>query len=158
MFTATFDYFRQRTAFPGWAVELLVFFAAFTLVSCIRSSPDYFEAFRADWKRVFYSILSGAKAAVGTLYPANYEYTTLARFAAAVWNGTILEGEPLWVAFWAAYDNLRVYAEDSVIPALIFTIITEVIIMVLARKRMRIEREEGRKEGREEQGNRIWAV
>ena len=67
-----------------------------------------------------------------------------------MWNGTILEGEPLWVAFWAAYDNLRVYAEDSVIPALIFTIITEVIIMVLARKRMRIEREEGRKEGREE--------
>ncbi len=48
-----------------------------TLVSCIRSSPYYFEAFRADWKRVFYSILSGAKAAVGTLYPANYEYTTL---------------------------------------------------------------------------------
>ncbi len=48
------------------------------LVSCIRSSPYYFEAFRADWKRVFYSILSGAKAAVGTLYPANYEYTTLA--------------------------------------------------------------------------------
>jgi hypothetical protein len=46
-------------------------------VSCIRSSPYYFEAFRADWKRVFYSILSGAKAAVGTLYPANYEYTTL---------------------------------------------------------------------------------
>ena len=28
------------------------------LVSCIRSSPGYFEAFRADWKRVFYSILS----------------------------------------------------------------------------------------------------
>ncbi len=48
------------------------------LVSCIRSSPYYFEAFRADWKRVFYSILSGAKAAVGPLYPANYEYTTLA--------------------------------------------------------------------------------
>ncbi len=48
-----------------------------TLVSCIRSSPYYFEAFRADWKRVFYSILSGAKAAVGTLYPANYGYTTL---------------------------------------------------------------------------------
>ena len=46
-------------------------------MSCIRSSSDYFDAFRADRNRVFYSILSGAKAAVGTLYPANYEYTTL---------------------------------------------------------------------------------
>ena len=63
----------------------------------------------------------------------------------------MLEMEPLWVVVWAAYDNLRAYAEDSVIPALIFTILTEVIIMVLARKRMRIEREEGREEeGREE--------
>ena len=104
MLTSIVDYLRQRTAFPGWAVELLVFFAVFTL----------------------------------------------ARFAAAVWNDTILEGEALWVGFWAAYDNLRAYAEDSVIPALIFTVITEVIIMVLARKRMRIEREEGREEGRAE--------
>ena len=51
---------------------------------------------------------------------------------------------------WAAYDSLRAYAEDSVIPALIITILTEVIIMVLARKRMRIEREEGREEVRAE--------
>ena len=104
MLASIVDYLRQRTAFPGWAVELLVFFTVFTL----------------------------------------------ARFAAAVWNGTIPEGEPLWVSFWAAYDNLRSYAEDSVIPALIFTVITEVLIMVLARKRIRIEREEGRAEGREE--------
>ena len=75
---------------------------------------------------------------------------TLTRFAAAVWNGTMLEGEPLWATFWTAYDNLSAYAEDSIILALIATIITEVTIMVLARKRMRIEREEGREEGREE--------
>ena len=104
MLTSAVDYLRQRTAFPGWTVELMVFLAIFTL----------------------------------------------ARFAAAVWNDTILEGEPLWVAFWAAYDNLSAYAEDSIILALIATIITEVSIMVLARKRMRIEREEGREEGREE--------
>ena len=102
MLTSAVDYLRQRTAFPGWTVELLVFLAIFTL----------------------------------------------ARFAAAVWNDTILEGEPLWAAFWAAYDNLSAYAEDSIILALIATIITEVSIMVLARKRMRIEREEGREEGR----------
>ena len=104
MLTSAIDYLRQRTAFPGWTVELMVFLATFTL----------------------------------------------ARFAAAVWNDTILEREPLWSAFWSAYDNLSAYAEDSIILALIATIITEVTIMVLARKRMRIEREEGREEGREE--------
>ena len=103
MLTAIVDYLQKRTAFPGWAVEFLVFFATFTLL----------------------------------------------RFAAAVWNGTMLEGEPLWVVVWAAYDNSRAYAEDSVIPAAVFTIFTEVIIMVLARKRMRIEREEGLEEGLE---------
>ena len=49
----------------------------FSLVSCIRSSPYYFEACQADWKRVSYSILSGAKVAVGILYPVNYGYSTL---------------------------------------------------------------------------------
>ena len=65
---------------PAGAVKVMLGGSGLTvkdLMSCIRSSPYYFEAFRADWKRVFYSILSGAKAAVGTLYPANYEYTTL---------------------------------------------------------------------------------
>ena len=104
MLTSAVDFLRQRTAFPGWTVELMVFLAIFTL----------------------------------------------ARFAAAVWNDTILGGEPLWVAYWAAYDNLSAYAEDSIILALIATIVTEVSIMVLARKRIRIEREEGRKEGKEE--------
>ena len=75
---------------------------------------------------------------------------TLFRSAIAVWNGTMLEAEPVWAALWAAYDNLEAYAEDSAILALIFTAILEVIIMVLARKRFRIEREEGREEGREE--------
>ncbi len=74
---------------------------------------------------------------------------TLFRASIAVWNGTILEGESLWTVLWAAYDNLTLYAEDSAILALIFTAIVEVIIMVLARKRMRIEREEGFEEGLE---------
>lgn len=75
---------------------------------------------------------------------------TMSRSAIAVWNGTMLEGESLWSALWAAYDSLTLYAEDSAILALIFTAMVEVAIMVLARKRMRIEREEGREEGREE--------
>ncbi len=74
---------------------------------------------------------------------------TLFRSSIAVWNDTILEGESLWTALWTAYDNLAAYAEDSAILALIFTAIVEVIIMVLARKRMRIEREEGLEEGLE---------
>ena len=60
-----------------------------------------------------------------------------------------MEGESLWAALWTAYDNLTLYAEDSAILALIFTAIVEVTIMVLARKRMRIEREEGFEEGLE---------
>ena len=75
---------------------------------------------------------------------------TLCRSAIAVWNGTILAGVSLWTAIWAAYDNLTLYAEDSAILALIFTVIVEVAIIVLARKRMRIEREEGLEKGREE--------
>ena len=74
---------------------------------------------------------------------------TLFRASIAVWNGTILEGESLWTVLWAAYDNLTLYAEDSAILALIFTAIVEVTIMVLARKRIRIEREEGFEEGLE---------
>ena len=72
--TAIVDYLRQRTAFPGWAVEFLVFFATFTLL----------------------------------------------KFAAAVWNGTMPEGEALWVVVWAAYDNLRAYAEDFCNPGVDF--------------------------------------
>ncbi len=47
-------------------------------MSCIRSSPGYFEALRADWKIAFYSMSRAAKVEVGISYPANYEYTTLA--------------------------------------------------------------------------------
>ena len=74
---------------------------------------------------------------------------TLLRSSIAVWNSTILGGESLWAALWIAFDNLTIYAEDSAILALICTVIVEVTIMVLARKRMRIEREEGLEEGLE---------
>ena len=74
---------------------------------------------------------------------------TLARFGASVWeSATQPEASlTLWASFWAAYDNLRAYADDSAIAALIVTIIMEVIVMVLARKLLRINREEGREEG-----------
>ena len=102
--TATLRYLRRNTAFPGWAVEFLLFFAGWTL----------------------------------------------ARFGAALWSsatGLTEEALTLWMGFWAAYDNLRDYADDSAIAALILTIIMEVIVMVLARKLLRINREEGREEG-----------
>ena len=83
-------------------------------------------------------------------FAVSFAIFTLARFGAAVWDGTIPGREPLWVGFWTAYDNLRAYADDSAILAVILTIVVEVTIMVLARKRMRIEREEGREEGFEE--------
>ena len=112
---AALKYLRRNTAFPGWAVEFLVFFAAWTL----------------------------------------------ARFGAALWDdaaGRDGAALPLWAAFWGSYDNLRAYADDSAIAALILTIIMEAIIMVLARKLLRINREEGieigiergREEGRAE--------
>ena len=104
---ATMEYLRRNTDFPGWAVEFLVFFAAWTL----------------------------------------------ARFGAALWDdaaGRAGAALPLWAAFWASYDNLRAYADDSAIAALILTIITEAIVMVLARKLLRINREEGIEIGRAE--------
>ena len=111
---AIIEYVRRNTAFPGWAVEFLLFFAGWTL----------------------------------------------ARFGAAMWDSATLPEASLtlWAGFWAAYDNLRGYADDSAIAALILTIIMEVIIMVLARKLLRVNREEGieigmergREEGRAE--------
>ena len=100
---AAIEYVRRNTAFPGWAVEFLLFFVGWTL----------------------------------------------ARFGAAMRDSVTLPevSLTLWASFWAAYDNLRAYADDSAIAALIVTIIMEVIVMVLARKLLRINREEGREEG-----------
>ena len=47
------------------------------LVSCIRSSSYYSEAFHQDRKTVFFLERSGTKAQVSTLFPTNYGYTTL---------------------------------------------------------------------------------
>ena len=77
---------------------------------------------------------------------------TLARFGAAMWDSATMPEASLtlWASFWSAYDNLRGYADDSAIAALILTIIVEGTIMVLARKLLRVNREEGREEGLEE--------
>ena len=101
---AVVEYLRRNTAFPGWAVEFILWF-----VACV-----------------------------------------VARFVSAVWDSTAVSDETLWAGFWSAYDNLGAFADDSAIAALIFTIIVEVFVMVLARKLLRINREEGLEEGREE--------
>ena len=97
------EYLRRNTAFPGWAVEFILWF-----VACV-----------------------------------------VARFVSAVWDSTAVSDETLWAGFWSAYDNLGAFADDSAIAALIFTIIVEVFVMVLARKLLRINREEGLEEGRQ---------
>ena len=50
---------------------------------------------------------------------------TLPRFGAAFWSSVTRlteEALTLWVGFWAAYDNLGDYTDDTAIPALIVTV------------------------------------
>ncbi len=95
---------------------------------------------------------------------------TLARIGAAVWDGAVLDNATYWVAWWAAYDNIGSFADDSVALAIALTALMEGITMFLARKRFRIIREEsleegmekglvkGREEGREEGRSESAAV
>ena len=89
------------------------------------------------------------------------------RFALAVWLQTqaataTTPATPWWQNWLYAYDNLRAYADDALIAALLFAIILEGGIMFLAKKRIALSGvegeargeargiEKGRVEGREE--------
>ena len=74
----------------------------------------------------------------------------LARLAAAVWDGVVVDGEALWFAWWQAYDNAGSFADDAVALAISLTAVIEGSFMFLAKKRIAIAREDGREEGRAE--------
>ena len=74
----------------------------------------------------------------------------LARLAAAVWDGIVVDGESVWSAWWRAYDNAGSFADDAVALAISLTAIIEGSFMFLAKKRIAIAREDGREEGRAE--------
>ena len=74
----------------------------------------------------------------------------LSRLAAAVWDGIAVDGETLWFAWWHAYDNAGSFADDAVALAISLTAVIEGSFMFLAKKRIAIAREDGRKEGRAE--------
>ena len=74
---------------------------------------------------------------------------TLVRIGAAVWDGAVLGNATYWVAWWAAYDSIGSFADDSVALAIALTALMEGITMFLARKRFRIIREESLEEGHE---------
>ena len=73
----------------------------------------------------------------------------LARLAAAVWDGIVLDGGTVWIAWWNAYDNAGSFAADSVAVAVAFTATLEGSFAFLARKLIATAREDGREEGHE---------
>ena len=70
--------------------------------------------------------------------------------AAAAGAAGYAGGGPWWVAWLYAYDNLRAYAESAIIVGVGFAFVFEGGIMFLARKRIRLSKEEGREETRAE--------
>ena len=73
---------------------------------------------------------------------------TLGRGAIAVWLRWDAQTAQWWVKWLHAYDNLRAYADDALVAAILLVIIFEGGFMFLARKRIALSREEGREEGR----------
>ena len=116
---------RDYTAARAWAAEILAVFVLFT--------AGRFGL--AVW--MFDAALAGAGFVPGGV-PA----------AAA---GTVGAGDagagPWWVAWLYAYDNLRAYAESAIIVGVGFAFVFEGGIMFLARKRIRLSKEEGRAAG-----------
>ena len=117
---------RDYTAARAWAAEILAVFALFT--------AGRFGV--AVW--MFDAALAGAGVVPGGV-PA----------AAAGTAGDAGAG-PWWVAWLHAYDNLRAYAESAIIVGVGFAFVFEGEIMFLARKRIRLSKEEGREETRAE--------
>jgi hypothetical protein len=74
---------------------------------------------------------------------------TLVRIGAAVWDGAVLGNATYWVAWWAAYDSIGSFADDSVALAIALTALMERVTMFLAKKRFRIIREDSLEEGKE---------
>ena len=122
---------RGYTAVRAWAVEVLAVFALLTV--------GRFGL--AVW--MFDMAASGAGAgSVPGWVPAAAAVGLVAGEA-----GLGAGGAPWWVAWLYAYDNLRSYAENAIILGVIFAFVLEGGIMFLARKRIRISKEEGREEG-----------
>ena len=117
---------RDYTAARAWAAEIL---AVFVLCTAGRFGL-------AVW--MFDAALAGAGVVPGGVPAAA---------AGAAGDGG---GGLWWVAWLHAYDNLRAYAESAIIVGVGFAVVFEGGIMFLARKRIRLSKEEGREETRAE--------
>ena len=121
---------RGYTAVRAWAVEVLAVFALLTV--------GRFGL--AVW--MFDTAASGAGAgSVPGWVPAAAAVGLVAGEA-----GLGAGGAPWWVAWLYAYDNLRAYAENAIILGVIFAFVFEGGFMFLARKRIRLSKEEVRAE------------
>ena len=126
--SAAFRTIRDYTAARAWAAEIL---AVFALCAAGRFGLGV-------W--IFDAALAGVGVAPGEV-PA----------AAAGTAGTGDAGGGLWWVAWLhAYDNLRAYAESAIIVGVGFAFVLEGGIMFLALKRIRLSKEERRKETRAE--------
>ena len=133
-FSAAIRAIRGYTAVRAWAVEVLAVFALLTV--------GRFGL--AVW--MFDTAASGAGAgSVPGWVPAAAAVGLVAGEA-----GLGAGGAPWWVAWLYAYDNLRAYAESAIIAGMILAFAFEGVVMFLARKRIRISKEEGHAAGREE--------
>ena len=134
---------RGYTAVRAWAVEVLAVFVALTV--------GRFGL--AVW--MFDAALAGA--GVGFL-PGVVPAAVVGATGGDAGIGVGAGGAPWWVAWLYAYDNLRAYAENAIILGMIFAFVFEGGFMFLARKRIRLSKEEGRAETRAELQPRLDAA
>ena len=123
---------RGYTAVRAWAVEVLAVFALLTV--------GRFGL--AVW--MFDAALAGA--GVGFL-PGVVPAAVVGATGGDAGIGVGAGGGPWWVAWLYAYDNLRAYAESAIIVGMGFAFVFEGGIMFLARKRIRLSKEEGHAAG-----------
>ena len=122
---------RGYTAVRAWAVEVLAVFVVLTV--------GRFGL--AVW--MFDAALAGA--GVGFL-PGVVPAAVVGATGGDAGIGVGAGGGPWWVAWLYAYDNLRAYAENAIILGVIFAFAFEGGFMFLARKRIRLSKEEVRAE------------
>ena len=130
-FSAAIRLVRGYTAVRAWAVEVL---AVFVLLTVGRFGL-------AVW--MFDAALAGA--GVGFL-PGVVPAAVVGATGGDAGIGVGAGGGPWWVAWLYAYDNLRAYAENAIILGMIFAFVFEGGFMFLARKRIRLSKEEVRAE------------